>query len=94
MEILADRDVDGLILGSACNSVIKTLGIATTMQEVMGSRKKILHANFKAYELENSYSDYLSAFAELDDTFSIYLSPAYTDLKEVNILMHKTETSF
>lgn len=82
-EILADPKIDGLILGSACNTVQKTLDIATAMQKAMGSRRKILHANFKAYDLPDSYDAYIAALRKLDDSFVVYLSPNYVDLRLV-----------
>lgn len=86
-EILKDKNVEGLILGSACNTLQKTLGIIQAMQQAMGNRKKILHANFKAYNLPDSYQDYINIFQKLDDRFTIFISPPYTDLKEVKDLL-------
>jgi triosephosphate isomerase len=82
-EILADENVEGLILGSACNSVQKTMDIANVMAKVRPSKRKILHANFKAYDLADSYEDYLAALSSLDDNFMIYLSPCHADLREI-----------
>lgn len=82
-EILADDNVEGLILGSACNSVLKTMDIASAMASARPGKKKILHANFKAYDLADSYQDYLHAFKSLDDTFIVFISPCYADLREV-----------
>lgn len=82
-EILADINIDGLILGSACNTVQKALDIARAMGKAMGSRRKLLHANFKAYNLPDSYEQYVAAFKKLDDSFTIYLSPNYTDIRAV-----------
>lgn len=86
-EILKDINVEGLILGSACNTLQKTLDIIQAMQKTMGNRKKILHANFKAYNLPGSYQDYINVFQKLDDGFTIFISPSYTDLKEIKNLL-------
>jgi len=56
-QIAADKNISGFILGSACNSVEKTLTIAHAMKKSMGKKKKILHANFKAYNLADSYEN-------------------------------------
>lgn len=86
-QILADENVAGLILGSACNTVQKTLDIAQAMERTMGKRKKILHANFKAFNLPDSYEKYIEELRKLNDRFVIYLSPCYTDIREVNNLL-------
>jgi len=85
--ILAHQKVDGLILGSACNSVEKILAIADAMTKAKGNGKKILHANFKAYKLQDSYEQYLEALSALDDSFVVYLSPPHTDIRLVKKLM-------
>lgn len=83
-EILADENVEGLILGSACNTVEKTMAIAKSMAEARPGKRKILHANFKAYDLPDSYEAYVEALSALDDTFIVYLSPAHTDIRAVH----------
>ncbi|AKM79807.1 MAG: hypothetical protein UX85_C0001G0035 [Candidatus Beckwithbacteria bacterium GW2011_GWB1_47_15] len=88
-EILKDDDVSGLILGSACNSVKKTMDIARAMSQVKGKKPKVLHANFKAYQLANSYFDYLKALRKLDNSFTIYLSPPHTDIYQLGLLLRK-----
>ncbi len=80
-QILADENISGLILGSACNTVQKTMDIARAMEKAMGVKEKILHANFKAFNLSDSYESYVSALSSLDDSFSVYLSPTYTDIR-------------
>ncbi len=82
-EILADKNIEGLILGSACASVEKTLAIAKSMEAARPGKRKILHANFKAYTLPDSYEKYVAELSKLDDTFSVYLSPAHTDIRAV-----------
>lgn len=85
-EMLGCEFVEGLILGSACDSVEKTIAIASSMAEKRSGRK-ILHANFKAMKLEDSYVDYVGAFEKLDDSFIVYVSPPATDLREVSVLL-------
>lgn len=85
--ILKDRNVKGLILGSACNTLNKTQDIIRSMKQTMGDRKKVIHANFKAYNLPDSYQEYINIFQKLDNTFVIFISPPYTDLKEVRNLL-------
>lgn len=86
-QILQDQNVSGLILGSACNSVEKTMGIAEAMTEVQSANKKVLHANFKAYELADPYGAYIDELRTLDDSFDVYLSPCHTDIREVKALL-------
>ncbi len=86
-QILADENMSGLILGSACSTLQKTLDIAHAMEKVMGNRKKILHANFKAYNLPDSYEDYIRELKNLDDSFIVYLAPCHTDIREVKALI-------
>jgi len=86
-EILADENVEGLILGSACSTVKKTMDIANAIAKARGGKRKILHANFKVYELPDSYSDYLKELQTLDDDFIVYLSPPDTDLRELKNLL-------
>ena len=82
-EILADENVEGLILGSACNTVKKTMDIARVMTRVRPTKRKILHANFKAYDLPDSYQMYVDTLKTLGPDFVIYLSPCHADLREV-----------
>ena len=88
-QILADEKVDGLILGSACNSVQKTLDIAHTMNGVCGTSKKVLVCNFKAYELPDSYEDFADELSKLPDEFIILLSPPYTDIQNVRKILEE-----
>lgn len=82
-EILYDENIEGLILGSACNTVKKTMDIANVMSKVRPGKRKILHANFKAFDLPDRYEEYLSALNTLDDSFIIYLSPCHVDIREI-----------
>lgn len=86
-QILSDDNVEGLILGSACNTIGKTLAIAKVIQKMRRNKRKILHANFKAYNLAESYEDYLKALRKLDDGFKIYVSPPHTDIYQLKTLL-------
>jgi len=89
-QILADKNIDGLILGSACNTIKKTLDVAHTMNEVSTARKKVLVCNFKAYELSDPYEGYVDELSKLSEEFIVLLSPPYTDIQIVrNILEEK-----
>ncbi|MBT6069060.1 hypothetical protein HOG48_04865 [Candidatus Peregrinibacteria bacterium] len=82
-EILSDENVDGLILGSACNTVEKTLGIASAMEEVREGLVKVLICNFKAYDLPDAYEKYVDRLKELGEDFVVILAPAHTDIRAV-----------
>ena len=86
-QILNDTNVSGLILGSAASTVEKTISIARAMEKTMGQRQKILHANFKAFNLLDSYQAYINELTKFDDTFTIYLSPNYTDIRLLKSLL-------
>lgn len=86
-EILQYKDIDGFILGSASNTVEKMFAIAKTMEKMRQGKRKVLHANFKAYNLVDSYESYLNAMSELDKDFTIYVSPCTADLREVRKLL-------
>ncbi len=88
-EILADKNIDGFILGSACNTVAKTLAIASAMQDISKNRKKVLICNFKAYDLPDSYEKYIAELCKLPEDFIILLAPAYTDISAVGDLAGK-----
>lgn len=87
--ILSDPNVEGLILGSACNSLKKTLEIADAMTKAKRKNRKVLHANFKAYNLADTYESYVEALSSLDESFVVYLSPPHTDIRLVNSLMEQ-----
>lgn len=90
-QILADRNLDGLILGSACNNIKKTLDIAKTMLEVCKDREKILICNFKAYELSDPYERYIEELSRLPKNFIVFLAPPHTDIRLVKELIEKNK---
>lgn len=86
-EILKDPDIQGLILGSACNTVQKTLDIINAMEKVKGEKTKVTICNFKSYNLDDSYKKYAEELGRLSPENKIYLAPSYTDLKDVRELL-------
>jgi triosephosphate isomerase len=86
-QILIDESIAGFILGSAGNTIEKTLTIVQAMKKRRPDNKKVLHLNFKAYNLTDSYEDYIRALNDLDDSFDIYISPPYTDIYLLKILL-------
>ncbi|PIY69119.1 hypothetical protein COY90_02270 [Candidatus Roizmanbacteria bacterium CG_4_10_14_0_8_um_filter_39_9] len=86
-KILHDSNVNGLILGSACNTVQKTLSIIDAMKKVKENQVKVTICNFKAYNLSDSYEKYVEALGKLSPDNVIYLAPSYTDLKEVKSIL-------
>ena len=74
-------------MGYAASTVEKTISIARAMEKTMGQRQKILHANFKAFNLLDSYQAYINELTKFDDTFTIYLSPNYTDIRLLKSLL-------
>jgi len=91
-EIMPLNNVDGLILGSAGKTVdwVLRIGeeITKSMKNKQSGRKGILALNWKAYELEESYIDFLKAINSFDgNLIDVYLSPIATELKEVNSLL-------
>jgi len=87
LEIMKDENINGLILGSACNTVEKTLQIVEAMKKAQPEKIKILICNFKAYDLPDSYEKYCCELNKLSEDFIIYLSPTYTDIREVKELL-------
>lgn len=82
VEIVANPNIDGLILGSACNTVQKTKDIADAMTKAKPRGRKVLHANFKAFNVTDSYEEYVDMFSKLDDSFLIFMSPCHADLRK------------
>ena len=87
LEILQDDNIDGLILGSACNTLEKTMDIINSMKKIKDSKNKVAICNFKAYVLPDPYEEYIKELKKLSDDFFVYLAPAYTDLRLVNQLL-------
>jgi len=93
-EIMPSENVDGLILGSACKTVdwVSKIGegIVKNMKMKNNSRKGALALNWKAYELDEPYQDFLKAIDGLDyDFIEVYISPVATDLVKIKELLNK-----
>lgn len=93
-EIIPLENVDGLILGSAGKTVAWVQKIGEVIQRAMenkkSSRKKVLVLNWKAYELEESYSDFLKVIDVFNgNLIEVYLAPVATELREVKDLLIK-----
>ncbi len=91
-EIMPSSNVDGLILGSAGKAVDWIgkigMGIQKAMKNKGGKRKGVLALNWKAYELQEPYEEFLEVIDTLDgDAIEVYLSPVATELKEVKELL-------
>lgn len=91
-EIMPSKNVDGLILGSAGTTTdwVQKIGegIQGAMQNKNSTRKGVLVLNWKAYELEESYLDFLKVINNFDgDLIEIYLAPIATELREVKDLL-------
>ncbi len=85
-EIMPLKNVNGLILGSACKTTdwVRQIG-----EEIIKSNKKgVLVLNWKAYELEETYEDFIKIINQFDgNKIKVYLAPIATELKEVKELL-------
>lgn len=93
-EIMPSENVDGLILGSAGKTVDWVQKIGERVQRVMenkkSQRKGVLVLNWKAYELEESYSDFFKVIDGFDgNLIEVYLAPVATELRELKGLLIK-----
>lgn len=91
-EIMPSENVDGLILGSACKTAgwVRKIGegIQKAMKNKKPVRKGVLALNWKAYELEEPYSDFLSAVNGFDNNLlEVYFAPVATEIAEVRDLL-------
>ena len=83
VEILANENLQGLMLGSACKTSSQVLEFVKAIQFAYNKRKIILVCNFKSYELAESYQEYLSALAIVPDNFTIYFVPPATGITKL-----------
>lgn len=81
VEVLANENLQGLMLGSACSSADQILDIVKALQYTFDKRKIILVCNFKSMDLTEKYQEYLSALAIVPDNFSIYFAPPISDIR-------------
>lgn len=86
-KIMKDKNLQGLILGSACDSPQKTLGIAESMMKSAPDREKIISCNFKAFptigENDKSYRNYWNTLKKLPGNYRIHFIPNYADIREI-----------
>jgi len=83
VEILANENLQGLMLGPACKTSSQVIEFVKAIQKAYNKRKIILVCNFKSFELSESYQEYLSAFAIVPDNFTIYFVPPATEIKQL-----------
>ncbi|MCF2144471.1 MAG: triose-phosphate isomerase [Candidatus Heimdallarchaeota archaeon] len=79
-QILKDPNIHGLILGSACNTIEKTVANVNSMLQNSMRDSLLVICNFKAYELQESYEDYIKELSKFGDNLTVYFAPPYTDL--------------
>jgi triosephosphate isomerase len=87
LEILKDNNIDGLLLGSACNTIEKTMDIINTIKKIKGINKKVVVCNFKAFIPGDPYENYIKEFKKLSENFFVYIAPSYTDLRLIKDLI-------
>ncbi|NHJ04283.1 MAG: hypothetical protein EAX90_05635 [Candidatus Heimdallarchaeota archaeon] len=83
VEILANKNLQGLMLGSASKTSSQVLEFVKAIQYAYNKRKVILVCNFKSYELSESYQDYISALSIVPDNFTLYFVPPATDIRQL-----------
>ncbi len=83
VEILANENLQGLMLGSACKTSSQVLEFVKAIQFAYNKRKIILVCNFKSYMLSESYQEYLSALAIVPDNFTVYFVPPATGISHL-----------
>ncbi len=81
--------VDGLILGSATNTVAKFKDIARAMKTGAPDKLKIMHVNMKAFNRADSDEQFVEAMRNLDSTFQIVVSPPLTDIYKFSTLINR-----
>ncbi|MFC1687946.1 triose-phosphate isomerase [Patescibacteria group bacterium] len=91
-EIMPSANVDGLILGSACKTtdLVKSIGegIVQATKEKKSQRKSVIACNWKAYELEEPYTEFIDVITSFDGSvIDAYLSPVASDMHEVYTLL-------
>ena len=89
VEILANENLQGLMLGSACKSKKQLMEIIKALQFHYDKRKIILVCNFKSFILEENYQSFLETLAIVPDNFTIYFAPPATDIRYLRALIDK-----
>ncbi|NHJ48779.1 MAG: triosephosphate isomerase [Asgard group archaeon] len=83
VEILANENLQGLMMGSACRTTEQVIDIVKAIQFAYEKRKIILVCNFKAFNLEESYQEYIDALNIVPDNFTFYFVPPATDITKL-----------
>jgi triosephosphate isomerase len=81
--------VDGLILGSATNTVAKFKDIARAMKAGAPDKLKLMHVNMKAFNRTDSDEEFIEAMRSLDNTFQVVVSPPLTDIYKFSTLIKR-----
>ncbi len=92
-DIMPLKDIDGFILGSAGTKVewVKLISdaIAQASKNRNTGRKPVLALNWKAYQLAESYGEFLNVVRSYSDKIDFYLVPPATDLYRLYSLLQK-----
>ena len=81
VEILADENLQGIMIGVASQSSTQLLEYVKAIQYAYDKRKIILVCNFKSLVLSESYQEYISALDIVPDNFTIYFAVPATDIR-------------
>lgn len=80
-EIMPLPDIDGFILGSAGTTVANVNAIGQSTIEGRKQRRPVLALNWKAYELGESYEQFIEAVKLFEEMCDIYIAPPATELR-------------
>ncbi len=80
--------VDGLILGSATNTIAKFEDIARAMKAGAPDKLKLMHVNMKAFNRADSDEKFVEAMRSLDNSFQVVVSPPLTDIYKFSTLIN------
>lgn len=92
-DIMPLEDIDGFILGSAGTKVewvrLISDAIAQASEGKNTDRRPVLALNWKAYQLAESYGEFLNVVRSYSDKIDFYLVPPATDLYRLQLLLQK-----
>ncbi|MBI2675841.1 MAG: triose-phosphate isomerase [Candidatus Aenigmarchaeota archaeon] len=92
-DIMPLEDIDGFILGSAGTKVVwvKLISeaIVQSSEKKKTGRRPVLALNWKAYQLEEPYEEFLKIVRNYSDRIEFYLAPPATDLYRLHLLLQK-----
>jgi triosephosphate isomerase len=86
VEILANENLQGIMLGDACRTVSQVVDIIKAIQYAYEKRKIIIVCNFKIFSI-NNYQEYISALNIFPDNYTIYFVPPATEIKYLTELI-------